>query len=129
MELTAENVDKLFRECLFNEDEEKTNYTITEGLFFQVGFHPERLKSHRKDIFALLNQLPEEFSSGCSLLKMNFDMNGEEWGSKHNLDELFILGRAIGGIRVLVSRDFWHLLPEGYPYVMTISEEFAEKSS
>lgn len=120
--LTSEAVSKLFAECLFKEEEDKTNFIAAEGITVKVGFHPGRIQENKEKIKELLMELPEEFmedgeSGGMSFLAACEDKNGHQWTGLHSImQELFLLGIASGQAKELLPRDLWVSLPGGVPY-------------
>ena len=55
MQLTSENVNKIFMNCLFKDKELKDGKPkipclVVEGITIKVGFHKGRIKMHKKDI-------------------------------------------------------------------------------
>lgn len=123
MELTADNVHKVFMKCLFNEEEPKENYKVGEGVRLKVGFHPERLKQAEQSITEMLDCLPPEFrkdsGGGWSFLNMCMDKNGVQWADLHQtMDELVALGIASGKLAFTFPREMWSILTGGMPYVV-----------
>lgn len=128
MELTAENVNAIFLDCLFKEGENTENHTVGIGLKNTVGFHPQRLESHKENIAKMCECLPKEFQEkeggGMSFLNMCYDRSGSQWASLHQtMDELVILGHATGKIEYLMPREKWRNLPSGMPYLMVKESE------
>ena len=66
--ITVENMSQLvsntFKECLFKEGEDTSNYVIGEGIKNNFGFNPQRLEQHRELVTAILNELPDDFKKG-----------------------------------------------------------------
>jgi hypothetical protein len=120
MNLTAENVGKILKDCLFGEYEEKNNFVKVEGLMHTFIFHPERLENHRQEIYELLNELPDGFKKsvggGMSFLAACEDKNGNQWGEHMHTEELFCLGIGLGLVSSPLPREMWHVLPGGMPY-------------
>jgi hypothetical protein len=121
MELTAENVEKIFMDCLFDDKEvvegwPKEELTPGSGVMTNCGFNKKRLEAHRQEISELLDQLPEGFKQGWSFLNMCVDKNGVQWGEHPNMDQLVCLGTAIGKLKLLAPREMWGMLPGGMPY-------------
>ncbi len=127
MNLTAANVNKILLDCLFTEAELKAcngkpeKFVMAEGVMRNVGFHPDRLESHRADVAAMLSELPPEFmhdnsSGGWSFLAACMTKNGEQWGEHPNIDELLLLGGALNMVKYLLPREMWNVLPGGMPY-------------
>jgi len=121
MHLTTDNVTKVFLDCLFHDDEPTEGYIKAEGIMRQVGFHPGRLESHKADITDMLLDLPGEFMAtgggGMSFLNACMDKHGEQWTGLHlKMEELFLLGMAVGVVICLMPRDMWTILPGSMPY-------------
>ena len=118
--LTAKKVDTIFRDCLFKDGEDITNYIKAEGLVHPVGFNPERLESHKVEIRELLMELPTEFmksgGGGWSALNMVMDKHGNQWAEHINMEQLVQLGEATGLVTCQLPRDLWSALPGGMPY-------------
>ena len=123
MELTSENVERIFMDCLFKEGEDTSNYIPAEGVTTNVGFHPERIESHKDEIASMLSELPEEFKEktggGWTFLNAFNDKNGQQWTSLHRrMEQLFQLGIGIGKVSYLMPRDMWRIFPGGMPYLV-----------
>lgn len=121
MELTAENVNKVLNDCLYNEGEDTTGHIAASGVRLKIGFHPERLKKHEQDIEQMLNQLSDDFKKekggGASFLNACVTVNGDQWGEHSNIDELLVLGLASGKVSYLMpERKDWAMFPGGMPY-------------
>ena len=122
MELTTENVNTVFLECLFKEGENIDNYIKAQCIMLTVGFNPERLKANKENIISMLSELPEALmentGGGISFLQMCNDTDGTQWTGLHKqLDELVALGLAIGRMEYLVPKELWSSLPGGMPYL------------
>ena len=131
--LKPEVVDAIFFDSLFRDEEVPegtvpSDAVMADGIMMQVGFHPARLKSHRADVRALLEQLPVEFQDrkpyqGWTFLNACLDRNGDQWtGDQLIMDKLFMLGLALGQVVSLFERELWAALPGGMPYYMVVSE-------
>lgn len=127
MNLTAENVNKILLDCLFNDEEIKAcngkpeKFVKAEGVMMNVGFHPERLESHRAEVSSMLSELPPEFmhdnpSGGWSFLNACVTKSGKQWGEHRNVDELLLLGYGLNMVKYLLPREAWKILPGGVPY-------------
>lgn len=118
--LSAENVSKVFMDCLFRDEEEKENPVLAEGLTMNVGFNPKRLESHREDVKDFLMQLPHIFrendGGGWSFLQACMTNDGFQWGEQRNAQELVLLGVALEYVEYLMPRKMWCFLPGGVPY-------------
>lgn len=125
MKLTAENVDFIFQDCLFRKDEDTTNAVKVEGISCKVGFHPDRLKSHKAEIAEMCDELPDNFKAssggGWSFLNLCINKHNEQWtGSHQHMEQLTMLGLASGKIQLLAKRELWEKLPGGMPYVRIV---------
>lgn len=120
MELTGTNVDKVFRECLFEDGEDTTNHVKACGVRTNVGFHPGRLEERKPDIVSMLGQLSDDFTKngGMSFLNACITKEGEHWGEHPTVDQLLCLGLAIDKIEYCFPRENWNVLPGGMPYFL-----------
>lgn len=120
--LTSENVEKIFLDCLFKDGEDTTNYVPAEGIVVNVGFHPERLASHREEVKELLSQLPTDFltgegnGGGTTFLHACNTAEGVQWGEHKNMEQLFLLGLASKFAKECLPRTLRTVLPGGMPY-------------
>lgn len=123
MNLTAENVDKIFTDCLFKDEENTENYVLAEGINIKIGFHPKRLEKNRQEIILMLEDLSDDFKQskemGSSFLAMCEDKNQVLWTGLHQtVEKLLCLGLAIEKLAYLTKREFWNILPGGMPYLV-----------
>ena len=119
IELTPQNVEQIFMECLLTADEKKDQAILSEGILLKAFFKPERLKYYESEIQHFLDQLPDEFEEGWSFLNMCFDKNGDVWTGEHRIVEMAVLlGTASGMLSYLIPREQWSLLPGGMPYLI-----------
>ncbi|MBU1149024.1 hypothetical protein KKI23_02940 [Patescibacteria group bacterium] len=121
--LTSQKVETIFQDCLFKGDEDKSDHIKAEGITVNVGFHPGRLESHRAEVEAMLDELPDEFKKsgggGMSFLQACNDRHGNQWTGLHRIMELlFLLGIAIGKVEYQMPREMWSALPGGMPYLV-----------
>ena len=119
--LSAERVEAVFLDCLFKEGEETSNHVAVYGIMMNVGFNPDRLDSHKAEIMTLLSELPNDFQKsaggGMSFLSACTDKHGHQWtGLQLRMEQLFLLGIAIGKVETLLPREIWSFLPGGRPY-------------
>lgn len=117
--LNDQRVEKVFLDCLFKEGEDTTNHVKAEGVERIVGFHPERLDSHKEEISTMLDELPDEFKKsgggGMSFLNACNDKHGNQWTGLHlRMEQLFQLG--VGKVECLTPRAMWSMLPGRVPY-------------
>jgi hypothetical protein len=120
--LDPQRVESIFMDCLFQEGEDTTNHVKAEGIMMTVGFHPERLESHRDEVKVMLAELGDEFREGAgggmSFRNACMDRHGNQWTGMHQtMDQLFMLGIALGIAEYKPSRDMWAAFPGGVPYV------------
>lgn len=125
--LTSQRVEEIFIDCLFTDDEDHSDHVEAKGIINIAWFHPERLESHRDEIVSLLNELPEPFheggGGGWSFLQACEDKHGHQWTGLHlRMEQLFLLGMAIGRVRSILPRDLWRSLPGGMPYYAVTAE-------
>lgn len=126
--LTADKVEEVFHDCLFNEAESTDNMIVADGILNPYGFHPERLEEHRDTIISLLNELPDNFKQsgggGWSFLNACMDRHDNQWTGLHRtMDQLFCLGMAIGYVECQLKRELWTILPGGMPYYVIKDKE------
>jgi hypothetical protein len=101
--------------------------TIVEGITSKFGFNPRRLEKHRAEIGSIVEKLPDVFwegrGGGSSFLNACVDRHGHHWGEQRNVEQLMVLGIAIGKIEHC-PREMWSLLPGEMPYI-TVKPEMA----
>lgn len=123
MELTPENVKAVFKDCLFRNKKEVKFPKMVEGIYTTASLHLGRLEEHYPDIIALCNQLPDAFKKsaggGWSFLNLCMNSEGSQWtGDQADMEQLMILGLAIGKIELLAPRSMWIAFPGGMPYLV-----------
>ena len=128
MTLTAENVSKVFTNCLFKDGEPTDNHLVGEGVTMKVGFHPDRLNESQPLIAEMLQDLPDSFQKkgggGMSFLNMCQDKEGNQWADLHQtMDQLVCLGIATKTLSFLMPRDMWMVLPGGMPYLVVLDQQ------
>lgn len=125
MELTAENVCAVFKDCLFKDEEVVDGKPVLEPVMVEgvrgvFGFHPKRLEVHKESITELLMQLPEQFQKdkggGWTFLNACMTKDDCQWGEQKNVEQLLVLGLATNKVAYSMPRDMWHVLPGGMPY-------------
>jgi hypothetical protein len=120
MILTAQQVNEVLIDCLFRDDEDRTDHVVGEAVMLKAGFHPGRLEQHKSDIMEMLLDLPSEFlqsqGGGWSFLNACVTREGNQWGEHRNIDELLALGVASGQAEIQLPREVWSALPGGVPY-------------
>lgn len=124
MELTATNVDVVFKDCLFREEELVSGtpeHVAVKGIMSQFGFHPKRLEGHQEDVKGLLAQLPDSFMAskggGHSFLNACMTKTGSHWGEHVNMEQLFALGVGLKLARRMSLPGMTDAqMPGGMPY-------------
>jgi len=129
-ELTAQNVSDIFKDCLFQHGEDTSNAVMVECVMINIGFHPDRLLSHKTEIREMLEDLPIEFQStkhgggdGWSFLNACVTKNGNQWGEHNHIDQLLGLGIATKQALILIPREMWKMFPGGLPYFKVTEKE------
>lgn len=135
MTLTADRVEEIFCDCLFadeevegqNLEEIEARAVVAEGILNPFGFHPERLASHRDEVYEMLSELPDNYRAseggGWSFLAACDDKHGNQWTGLHRtMDHLFALGIGLGLAKWLLPREMWARLPGGMPYVVFLDK-------
>ena len=124
--LDASRLEALFKECLFRDGEDTSDYVSGEGIVRNFGFNPDRLESHRREISEMLAELPVEFhegsGDGMSFLNACCDKDGRQWGEHRNMEMLFAIGQALGKVQACAPREMWTMLPGGMPYYVVLKE-------
>lgn len=131
MKLTAENVEKVFMDCLFKPDELDSEGKLSsdpitaEGVMARYAFQKDRLESHRYEIISALGQLPPPFKEsdggGWSFLDACMDSDEGQWGEHIHIEHLMVLGLAIGKVRMTAPCMVWNSLPGGMPYFTVLA--------
>lgn len=121
IKLTAKNVERVAIDCLFRLGEATEPRVEVEGITNKFGFHPDRLRSHKEEIKAMLEQLPDDFKishgGGMTFLNACMTKSGEQWGEHRDMEMLFCLAIGVGLAEWLLPRDTWEALPGSMPYV------------
>ena len=133
MRLNANNVNTVFIDSLFTDEEAKTvdketdNIVAVEGVMANIGFNPDRLMAHKDDVKTMLSELPEAFfkesGGGWSFLNACDTKDGVQWAEHRNVDELLTLGLGLGLVSYLMPRDMWKMFPGGMPYFVVDLDE------
>ncbi|CAB4131517.1 hypothetical protein UFOVP276_238 [uncultured Caudovirales phage] len=121
--INSGRVQDIFLDCMFKETElfmdmpKEGEAIMVEGVNHRVGFHPERLKGHREEVYQMLLGLPEGFKVGASFLEACNDRNGVMWTGMHlRMEQLFMLGIGLGVVLMPFPKALWPALPGGVPY-------------
>lgn len=124
--IDPERVNEIFFDCLFKEGENTNKHIKAEGILQSVGFHPERIESHKIEIETMLDELSDDFKEsgggGASFLLACNDRHNNQWTGLHErMEQLFQLGMGVGRVKCLMPREMWQLLPGGMPYYVVLS--------
>lgn len=110
-------ISELVEFCSFNPDQDVTIGIIpVEGVVKDFIFDPDKLESRKAEILEQIDGLPAEFSEGWSFLQACMNKEGIQWGGHKEMEELMVLGIAIGKIEICLPRALWMALPGGMPY-------------
>ena len=132
-ELTAVAVEKILVDCLFKDEEmpdpgkPPEGAILVRGVINNYGLHPGRVANHKVEIVGLLDELDSSFHApgpshpagggGMSFLNACVDKNGRQWGEHRNIEQLYVLGAAIGAASFPLPREMWGVMPGGMPYI------------
>lgn len=124
--LTFNDIEKIFFDCLFRENELINGKPIGEfapgeGISRSFGFHVERLQSHQEEIYVLINKLPN-IELGISFLDLCMISNKSLWEEHINIEQLIALGNALGYIEYLFPKEAWQNLPGKVPFIIKTKE-------
>lgn len=101
MELTSENVQNLFKSCLYKKGENETGTMVVKGLINDYKFKNSLIEENKVQIKELLLQLDPNFlkssdSKGWSFLQVCTRKDGVQWTDLHIVMEaLVVLGEEI----------------------------------
>lgn len=120
-------VTGVFHDCLFRDEEvqnggpDESLVVVAKGIINNIGFHKERLEGHRNEVRSFLSDLPDAFhkgrGDGMSFLNACNTRDGEQWTGEHRvMEQLFLLGMALGYVKCPLPRQLWGALPGGVPY-------------
>lgn len=140
--LTADRVEAVLKDSLFDaaevegltREEALAKSVVVEGIDQSYALHPDRLANHRDEVYEMLSELPDVFrvssaGGGSSFLKARQDKHGNRWtGFDRTVDQLFVLGIAVGLAKWLAPREMWTALPGGMPYVAFLDTDESRES-
>lgn len=121
--INSDRVTEIFKDCLFKNNEIIDNKpivspTLAEGINIRVGFNPNSLKRNEIEIEEMINELHSTFDEGWSFVNMCVDKDEKQWtGEQRIMQELLLLGLAIGKLDYCTGKDNWEGLPFGMPYI------------
>lgn len=124
--LNSQRLNEIFMDCLFKEGEPTEPNIQVEGVVSNFGLHPQRLEGYKSEITAMLAELPATFhqntGGGWSFLNARMDKHGNQWtGEYRSMEQLFVLGIAIGKAQCPLPRNLWSSLPGGMPYYVVLA--------
>jgi hypothetical protein len=127
MELTSDNVQLVFHDCLFaNGEDAYLKILHTQGVKTHAKFNIGKLEKHKADIESMLQQLHRGFrqnsvAQGASFLQFCITKNEVIWTDLHVVcDYLLCLGLAIQKVQFLTPRMWWPDLPGGVPLIQIL---------
>ncbi len=117
--LDPNRVKAVFEECHVPADTKDA--VLVEGITGAEEFDFERLQANVEEIEQMLLELPdvyrESHGGGMSFTQACIDRHGNQWtGMQMVMNQLFMLGLAIGKVESLLPREMWDALPGGMPY-------------
>lgn len=121
IELTAENVESIHKECLRNGE---SDYIIVYGIQNSYVYCKSSIDHRKDDIKKLLMQLPENFmkskGGGWSFLNMCMTKDNRQWTGLHTtIEKLVCLGLVAGLCEFLVpKKELWKIFPGEMPYIV-----------
>ena len=130
--ISSARIESMICDCLFTDAEMPTadspvpeGTILVEGIVAKFGFHPERLASHRVEVAAMLDELPDSFhyrdgeGVGESFLRGCMTQAGEQWTDVHrSVEGLFVLGLGLGLVVYVLPRLLWPAMPGGLPILL-----------
>jgi hypothetical protein len=131
--INATRVTELLRACLPTSEEAAgrapdatpAGADLVRGVVRTYAINRERAAAHAPEVRRMLALLPDAFRAralgggdGLSFLNMCVDRHGQQWADLHRtMEELLVLGLAVGAAEYCLGREFWSALPGGMPYV------------
>lgn len=130
MQLTSENVERVFKDCLAEQQE---GAQVIHGVKLKVAFDRSKVSANRDNILSMLSLLPEPFQvgrgGGWSFLNICVDHDSRQWTDLHQTcDMLVCMGLAIGAVKFCFNqRELWQMFPGGMPYLSIDLQKGGEK--
>lgn len=124
--IESEKVTETFMSLLFADEEITDNKTpkntvVVEGLTGSFGLHAGRLQENKKAIVEWIAQLPSKIDEGCSFLELCNDNQGNQWTSfQRTVEQLMVMGLAVGCVKCCTPRELWSILPGCVPYYQRV---------
>lgn len=122
-------INAAFTDSLYKEDEIPPDGSMpvgmvhAEGVRGMFGLHPTRLESHRSEVISAINlvhpafHLSGEEAGGASFLQLPVLADGTHWAEHQTCNELVVLAIGLGLGGICGTREIWHLMPGGVPYL------------
>ena len=134
--IDAEQVQKAFLDCQVKEPDGNDELAVIhiKGTYRNFALSGERLMSHREQVREWLASMPAEFhlskGGGWSFLNACQTADDIQWTSFHErVEQLVVLGIALGFVSWPIPRDVWYLLPGSMPYFAIDLETAREPGS
>lgn len=131
--LTDKNVNQIFNDCLFKEEELQDgkptkDFSFAIGVATAIVFNTERLNEHKSEINNMINEL-YGIETGTTFTNLCIKKDGTQWTSLHRtMDKLMILGFATGPLEIPcnIPREEWaNTFENGLPIVVKNEENIA----
>lgn len=121
--LDAARVTEIFLKCFWKAGEDPSDSLSVEGIKTKGAFFsPTRLEDYREVIVAMLDELSDEFGErmgGASFVEAYLDRHDRKWAAEYPpVEQLFLLGLAVGKVAPLPPRETWVLFPDGIPLLV-----------
>lgn len=132
-EYRSRRVNALFRLSIFGTKHPNFDYStldptdeatfpddleVVRGIMSTFGFSKEQLKYYKVAICKELDGMHDSFfnKGGDSFLNLAFDKGNIHWAEHPTMEQLIVLGMAIGLVKPTFERKHWDKLPGGMPY-------------
>lgn len=127
--IDPERVEAIFLDCVCKSWADSSKHVVVkDGIYYRwLIFLSERLSAHKKEIKAMIDNLPVRFSGtdeegGSSFLSAIADRRGNRWTDSYiTADKLFLLGAGIGKVKCTMSHDLWAMCPGRMPRYVVLS--------
>lgn len=121
MELTAENVERIYSKCVASNPTSKDVIKVC-GIKNTDIYSSKELEKYKEDIKVMLNQLPDNFKKsiggGWSFLNMCMRKDDYQWTGLHRtMEKLVTMAIAIKAAEFILPQKMWGILPAGMPYI------------
>lgn len=122
MDLTLDNVQKIFQECSENKKDDYSYTIVVRGILTDYKFKKDVIIEHENTINNLLLQMDERFlkttgTLGWTFLDAGLRKDGTKWTEDYCMMEmLVVLGIAANLVELKIDREQWPQLSGGKPY-------------